>query len=114
MQTFDLIIIGGGPAGYVAAIRASQLGMKTAVVEKQKMGGMCLNWGCIPSKTMLASAEAYVKTRNLKKLGIYVEGEVGFNWNQIVQRKSRVVQTLRNGVKFLLRFRRCCDCHHLL
>ena len=65
MTTFDLIIIGGGPAGYVGAIRAAQLGMKTAVIEKAKMGGMCLNWGCIPSKAFIESAKLAITVHDL-------------------------------------------------
>ena len=67
---YDLIIIGAGPAGYVAAIRAGQLGLKTAIVEKQYIGGMCLNWGCIPSKAILESAKVFEKTKTLSEFGI--------------------------------------------
>lgn len=84
MQSFDLIIIGGGPAGYVAAIRAGQLGMSTALVEKSKMGGMCLNWGCMPSKAFIETAKIYDRLAKASSFGI--EGidkkALGINWKK--------------------------------
>ncbi len=105
MSEFDLVIIGGGPAGYVAAIRAGQLGMKTALVEKEKLGGMCLNWGCIPSKTLMESAKLYDRVIHAKSYGIEGtdKGAVTFNWTNAVGRKDRIVMRLVKGVEFLMK-----------
>lgn len=100
---YDVAIIGAGPGGYVAAIRAGQLGAKTVLIEKSLLGGTCLNYGCIPSKTMLASAEAWLMMRRLQKFGIYLDGKARFDWQVIVERKNRVVRTLRNGIQALLK-----------
>jgi dihydrolipoamide dehydrogenase len=105
MREFDVIVIGSGPAGYVAAIRAGQLGMKTAVVEKDKLGGMCLNWGCIPSKTLIESAKLYDRLRKAESFGI--EGidqkAVYFNWKKALSRKNRLVTRLVKGVEYLMK-----------
>ena len=102
---YDLIIIGAGPAGYVAAIRAGQLGLKTAIVEKKHVGGMCLNWGCIPSKTMLESAKVYEKTKFLAEFGI--DGvdldNLSFNWDTVKKRSKKITKRLTAGVNFLLK-----------
>lgn len=102
---YDLIIIGAGPAGYVAAIRAGQLGLKTAVVEKQYIGGMCLNWGCIPSKTILESAKVYEKTKVLSEFGI--DGvdldNISFNWDTVKKRSKKITKKLTAGINFLLK-----------
>jgi dihydrolipoamide dehydrogenase len=74
MERYDLVVIGAGPGGYVAAIRAAQLGLKTAVVEKDRPGGVCLNWGCIPSKALLTSAELYENLKESERHGIKVHG----------------------------------------
>ena len=105
MQTYDLIIIGGGPAGYVAAIRASQLGIKTAVVEKQKLGGMCLNWGCIPSKTFIETAKLYERISKAASFGIdgIDKKAININWKKMVARKDRIVTRLVKGVEFLMK-----------
>lgn len=102
---YDLIIIGAGPAGYVAAIRAGQLGLKTAIVEKQHIGGMCLNWGCIPSKAILESAKVFDKTKQLSEFGIDgVEMEnVSFNWDTVKKRSKKITKKLTAGVNFLLK-----------
>ena len=101
---YDLIIIGAGPAGYVAAIRAGQLGLKTAIVEKQHIGGMCLNWGCIPSKTILQSAKLFDDTRILSEYGI--DGidmkKISFNWNTAKGRARKISEKLKAGVNFHL------------
>ncbi len=102
---YDLIIIGAGPAGYVAAIRAGQLGLKTAIVEKQHIGGMCLNWGCIPSKTILESAKVFDKTKTLSEFGIDgidVEN-ISFNWGTVKKRSKKITEKLTAGVNFLLK-----------
>ena len=102
---YDLIIIGAGPAGYVAAIRAGQLGLKTAIVEKKHIGGMCLNWGCIPSKTILESAKVFEKTKQLSEFG--VDGidleNVSFNWDTVKKRSKKITKKLTAGVDFLLK-----------
>lgn len=99
---YDLIIIGGGPGGYVAAIRASQLGMKTALVEKGELGGTCLNRGCIPTKTLMHSANVYREADEWTSLGLYLSGR-GYHFNEIHQRKNEVVSQLRDGIVQLLK-----------
>ena len=103
---YDVVIIGAGPAGYVAAIRAGQLGLKTAVIEKENVGGMCLNWGCIPSKAMMESAKLYQKIiKDAGKFGIagIDKKAVSFDWNKAVKRASQIVKKLTGGVGFLLK-----------
>ena len=102
-NTYDIIIIGGGPGGYVAAIRAAQLGMKTAVVEREHLGGICLNWGCIPTKALLRSAEIYHYLQHPKEYGLTIEGKVGFDPGAVVGRSRGVSQQLTGGVAFLLK-----------
>jgi len=102
---YDLIIIGAGPAGYVAAIRAGQAGLKTAVIEKKYVGGMCLNWGCIPSKAMLESAKYFSRLGMAADFG--VEGldpkKLTFSWEKGVKRSERIVRRLTKGVEYLLK-----------
>ena len=102
---YDLIIIGSGPAGYVSAIRAGQLGLKTAIIEKEKIGGMCLNWGCIPTKALLESAKKFFELKNAKSFGIDGIDTKGlsFNWKTAIGRSNRVVARLTRGVQFLLK-----------
>ncbi len=102
---YDLIIIGAGPAGYVAAIRAGQLGLKTAIVEKKYIGGMCLNWGSIPSKAILESAKVFDKTKQLSEFGIDgVDLEnISFNWDTVKKRSKKITKKLTAGVNFLLK-----------
>jgi dihydrolipoamide dehydrogenase len=99
---FDIAVLGSGPGGYVAALQAGQMGAKVAIVEKEYLGGTCLNYGCIPSKALLASAELRHHIRQAADLGLEVAGTVGVNWTKIQARKDKVVLTLRNGVKGLL------------
>jgi dihydrolipoamide dehydrogenase len=99
---YDLIVIGSGPGGYVTAIRASQLGMKTAIVERDKLGGICLNWGCIPTKALLRSAEVYRNFQHAKEFGLSVEG-VSFNSAAVVERSRKVAGRLSNGVGYLMK-----------
>lgn len=101
---YDIIIVGSGPAGYVAAIRAGQLGKKTAIIEKDKTGGMCLNWGCIPTKALLESSKAFMKIADMNKMGIdgIDTSIVSFNWKNAVKRSARIVKRLTKGVEFLL------------
>ncbi|MCG8572232.1 MAG: NAD(P)/FAD-dependent oxidoreductase, partial [Spirochaetes bacterium] len=106
ITNYDLIIIGGGPAGYIGAIRAAQLGIKTLLVEKQAVGGMCLNWGCIPMKVILESARQYQKIKYQSDyFGITgVESKsIGYEWDKIATRKDKVVNQLVKGVEFLLK-----------
>lgn len=98
---FNLIVIGTGPGGYVAAIRAAQLGLKTAVVEKEELGGTCLNWGCIPTKAWIVSAHLFEQIKRARDFGIEV-GEPRVNWGWLVERKNKVVKQLTGGVKTLL------------
>ena len=99
---FDLVVVGGGPGGYVAAIRAAQLGMKTALVEREHLGGICLNWGCIPTKALLRSAEIYDYMGHPQEFGLSVEGR-GFDNDAVVKRSRGVAAQLSAGVKHLLK-----------
>lgn len=101
-KNFDVIVIGGGPGGYVAAIRASQLGMKTAVVEANHLGGICLNWGCIPTKALLRSSEVYHLIQHAEQFGIKVDN-VSFDVKKIVERSRGVAKQLSGGVGHLLK-----------
>ncbi|QXX73861.1 dihydrolipoyl dehydrogenase [Methylovirgula sp. HY1] len=100
---YDVLIIGGGPGGYVAAIRSAQLGMKTAVVEREHLGGICLNWGCIPTKALLRSAEIYHYAQHAKDYGLTIEGKLGFDPAAVVKRSRDVSGQLNSGVGFLLK-----------
>lgn len=97
MDRYDLVIIGGGPAGYVPAIRAAQLGKRVAVAEEDQMGGTCLNRGCIPTKTLVASTALLRQSRNARKYGL--EGNLSFSWETLSKRKDMVVKRLRKGVE---------------
>jgi dihydrolipoamide dehydrogenase len=101
-HSFDLVVIGGGPGGYVAAIRAAQLGLKSAVVEREHLGGICLNWGCIPTKALLRSAEVFHLMSNAEAYGLSASN-VGFDLARVVQRSRTVAAQLQSGVKHLLR-----------
>ncbi len=100
--SFDVIIIGSGPGGYVTAIRAAQLGFKTAIVEKSHLGGICLNWGCIPTKALLRSAEIYHYMKHAKDYGLSADN-VGFDPKAVVQRSRGVSKRLSDGVGFLMK-----------
>ncbi|WP_122465231.1 dihydrolipoyl dehydrogenase [Brevundimonas lutea] len=102
MADFDLIVIGSGPGGYVAAIRASQLGLKVAIVERENLGGICLNWGCIPTKALLKSGEKYESLSHLKDYGLSAD-KVGFDFDAIIQRSRGVAKQLNAGVGFLMK-----------
>jgi dihydrolipoamide dehydrogenase len=102
MERYDLVVIGAGPGGYVAAIRAAQLGLKTVVVEKDKPGGVCLNWGCIPSKAILTSAELYEAVKEGEHYGVKVHG-LSYDYAQVIKRSREVAERLAKGVEFLLR-----------
>lgn len=102
-MNFDLIVIGSGPGGYVAAIRASQLNMKVAVVERSELGGICLNWGCIPTKALLKSAQVFNYTKHAENYGIKIEGTISPDFPAVVQRSRTVAETMSKGVQFLLK-----------
>lgn len=101
-MTFDLIVLGSGPGGYVAAIRASQLGLKVAVVERESLGGICLNWGCIPTKALLKSAQVFEYIKHAKDYGITV-AEASADFNAIISRSRGVADAMAKGVQFLLK-----------
>ena len=100
--SFDLIVVGGGPGGYVTAIRAAQLGMKAGLVEREHLGGICLNWGCIPTKALLRTAEIYRNIQNAAEFGLTVK-DVGFDMKKVVKRSRAVASQLSAGVKHLLK-----------
>ena len=102
MERFDLIVIGGGPGGYLAAERAARAGLKTAVFEKRALGGVCLNEGCIPSKALLNSAKYYEHARHSAPYGVRCEG-VTIDQKAVIERKRQVVKTLVSGVKAKMR-----------
>jgi dihydrolipoamide dehydrogenase len=101
-STFDLIVVGGGPGGYVAAIRAAQLGLKAALVEREHLGGICLNWGCIPTKALLRSSEIYHLLHRLDDFGFSAK-DISFDAGKLVARSRAVAKQLSNGVAYLLR-----------
>src|ERR671923_1287046 len=96
-QQFDVVVVGGGPGGYPAAIRAAQLGLRTALVEKERPGGVCLNWGCIPTKAMLRSAEVLETMQHSADYGVQVDN-VRLDYSAVLKRKERVVKSLTDGV----------------
>ena len=102
METFDVIVIGGSPGGYPAAIKAAQLGASVALVEKESLGGTCLNWGCIPTKTLIASSSAYHSAKNSSALGVTVKS-ASYDYGTMIKRKDEVVSKLSGGVGMLLK-----------
>jgi dihydrolipoamide dehydrogenase len=102
---YDIIVLGGGPGGYVAAIKAAQMGAKTAIIEMGSFGGVCLNWGCIPTKTLLKSAKVYQYILHSSKYGVDIDdlSAVKINWENMLQRKRDVIKKLTSGVEFLLK-----------
>ncbi len=101
-MNYDVIVIGSGPGGYVTAIRASQLGLKTAVIEKEAMGGICLNWGCIPTKALLKSANVFDYINHAADYGITVK-ESSADFGGIVKRSRGVAEKMSGGVQFLMK-----------
>jgi dihydrolipoamide dehydrogenase len=101
METFDIAVIGAGPGGYPAAIRAAQLGAKVAIIEKEKLGGTCLNWGCIPTKALIAAAETFEKIKHAEKYGINVK-DASVDYSVMIGNKDKAVGTLRSGINSLL------------
>lgn len=101
-QEYDVVVIGGGPGGYVAAIRASQLGLKTACIEKKHLGGICLNWGCIPTKSLLKNAEVWDTIQHAQDFGITVEN-ASFDFGKVIERSRGVADKMSKGVAFLFK-----------
>tara|TARA_A100001015_G_C14814590_1_gene642162 strand:- start:85 stop:471 length:387 start_codon:yes stop_codon:yes gene_type:complete len=101
-MTYDVVVIGGGPGGYVAAIRSSQLGNKTLLIEKDNLGGVCLNWGCIPTKALLKSATMYNNLQNSSKYGIEADN-ISFNWKKIISRSRVTAKRLSKGIEYLMK-----------
>ena len=102
MMNFDIGVLGGGPGGYVSAIRSAQLGNKTAVIEKDELGGVCLNWGCIPTKALLKSSEILNYIKNSKQFGINVP-KYDIDFLQTVKRSRNVSKRLSKGIEFLMK-----------
>lgn len=100
---FDIIVLGSGPGGYVTAIRASQLGFKVAVVEKENLGGICLNWGCIPTKALLKSAQVFDYLKHASDYGLTISGEVDKDFNAVIARSRGVAEGMSKGVQFLMK-----------
>ena len=102
MSKYDIIVLGSGPGGYVTAIRASQLGLKTAIVEKESLGGVCLNWGCIPTKALIKSAQVFEYLQHAEDYGLKVK-EYDKDFDAVVNRSRSVADTMSKGVQFLLK-----------
>lgn len=100
-MAYDVVVLGSGPGGYVAAIRASQLGLKTAIIEKESLGGICLNWGCIPTKALLKSAQVVEYIKHAESYGIEATGKP--NFEAIVKRSRGVADKMSKGVQYLMR-----------
>jgi len=100
---YDLVVLGSGPGGYVAAIRASQLGMNVAVVERSELGGICLNWGCIPTKSLLKSAQVYDYVKHAADYGINIQGESSADFSKVVERSRGVAEGMSKGIQFLFK-----------
>lgn len=101
-MNYDIIVIGSGPGGYVTAIRASQLGFKTAIIEKENLGGVCLNWGCIPTKALLKSAQVFDYLHHAKDYGLIAEN-VKADFGAVIKRSRDVADGMSKGVQFLMK-----------
>src|SRR4028119_1732084 len=101
-MAYDVIVLGSGPGGYPAAIRASQLGFKVAIIERESLGGICLNWGCIPTKALLKSAQVFEYLKHPQEYGLSAEN-VGFDFGAVVQRSRGVADGMSKVVTFLLK-----------
>src|ERR1700745_1692997 len=101
-MAYDVVVLGSGPGGYVAAIRASQLGFKTAIIEKESLGGICLNWGCIPTKALLKSAQVFEYIKHAKDYGINV-GNADVDFSAVVKRSRDVAGGMSKGIQFLFK-----------
>ena len=102
MSKFDIIVLGSGPGGYVTAIRASQLGFKTAIIEKESLGGVCLNWGCIPTKALLKSAQVFEYLKHAEDYGLSAK-DVDRDFDAVVKRSRGVADGMSKGVQFLMK-----------
>ncbi|MBL4663050.1 MAG: FAD-dependent oxidoreductase, partial [Flavobacteriaceae bacterium] len=102
MSKYDIIVLGSGPGGYVAAIRASQLGLKTAIIEKESLGGVCLNWGCIPTKALLKSAQVFEYLKHAEDYGLIVTG-ADKDFTKVVERSRDIADGMSKGVQFLMK-----------
>ncbi|PKN57643.1 MAG: dihydrolipoyl dehydrogenase [Deltaproteobacteria bacterium HGW-Deltaproteobacteria-14] len=102
-SSFDVVVIGSGPGGYVAAIRAAQLGLTAACIERAELGGICLNWGCIPTKALLHSAKLYEEMNNSKAFGFTVAGEITVDWSQVIKRSRQVAKRMNRGIVALFK-----------
>ena len=102
MKKYDLIVIGGGPGGYVAAIRAAQLNKKVALIESSHLGGICLNWGCIPTKSLLKNAEVFELIKDSKKYGIEIK-DYSVNWEKVIKRSRDIANRMGKGIQFLMK-----------
>ena len=102
MKKYDIVVIGGGPGGYVAAIRAAQLKKKVAVIESSHLGGICLNWGCIPTKSLLKNAEVFELIKNSNKYGIEIK-DYKVNWNKVIKRSRDIANRMGKGIQFLMK-----------
>src|SRR5665648_572076 len=100
-MSYDLIIVGSGPGGYVAAIRAAQLGLNVGVVEKENLGGICLNWGCIPTKSLLKSAQALEYAKHATDYGVSISGEIKPDFEAMVKRSRGVAEGMSKGIQYL-------------
>jgi dihydrolipoamide dehydrogenase len=103
MKNYDIVVLGSGPGGYVAAIKGAQMGKKVAIIEKESLGGVCLNWGCIPTKTLLKNAKVYKYVKHALDYGVVVDGKVSVDWTKMLDRKNKVVKQLTGGVAGLMK-----------
>ena len=102
MKKYDIVIIGGGPGGYVAAIRAAQLNKKVAVIESKHLGGICLNWGCIPTKSLLKNAEIFELIKNSNRYGIKIK-DYSVDWKKVIKRSRDIANRMGKGIQFLMK-----------
>ena len=109
MSKFDIIVLGSGPGGYVTAIRASQLGFKTAIIEKESLGGVCLNWGCIPTKALLKSAQVFEYLKHAEDYGLNAK-DVAHDFDAVVKRSRGVADGMSKGVQFLMKKNKILSC----
>ena len=101
-MNYDIIVVGSGPGGYVTAIRASQLGLKTAIVEREELGGICLNWGCIPTKALLKSAQVFEYINHAEDYGISVDN-AKHDFTKVIKRSRGVAEGMSKGIQFLMK-----------
>ena len=101
-KQYDIVVLGGGPGGYVAAIRASQLNKKVAIIESNHLGGICLNWGCIPTKSLLKNAEVLDLIKNSNQYGINIK-EYSVEWDKIIKRSRDIANRMGKGIQFLMK-----------